>query len=101
MSQEGFTLFATAERLLREAEQQPSLARPAAVAALQALLVEWGLTPRGDRVVDLLEQAAETDTSLLEFRPEAAVLDRFEDTPDTAERAKVFVDAARGRLTGD
>jgi len=46
----------------------------------------------------LLEQAAETDDSLLHFRPEAAVLDRFPDERDAAQRAKIFVDAVRARL---
>jgi hypothetical protein len=95
---DGFDALAEAERLLVESETDPSRGPAAAVAALRALLLEWGVEPRGDTVVDLLEQAAETDDSLLEFRAEATVLDRFEDTPDTAERAKIFVDAARARL---
>jgi hypothetical protein len=98
---EAFADFATAERLLAEAEGDPAQAQPAAVAALKALLLEWGVTPRGDTVVDLVLQAAETDDSLLHFRPDAAVLDRFvaaEQPPDAAERAKIFVDAARARL---
>ena len=98
MTEEPFDAFANSERLLAEAAEDVSKARPAAIEALRALLLEWGVTPRGDTVVKLLEQAAETDDSLLEFRPEAAVLDRFEQTPDSAERAKIFVDAARARL---
>jgi hypothetical protein len=95
---EPYEYFATAERLLGEAEQDAHLARPAAIAALRALLGEWGVEARGETMVDLLEQAAETDDSLLDFRAEASVLDRFEDEPDAAERAKIFVDAARARL---
>ena len=68
------------------------------VAALRGLLQEWGVAPHADTVTGLLEQAAETDDSLLHFRSEAAVLDRFPDEPDAAERAKIFVDAARARL---
>ena len=92
--------LATAERLLAEAEQNAGLARPAAIAALRALLGEWGVQIEASQetVVDLLEKAAETDDSLLDFRAEASVLDRFEDAPDAAERAKIFVDAARARL---
>jgi HEPN domain-containing protein len=99
MTQEGYESLAKSERLLKEAEQDWRQAHPAAVAALRALLLEWGVTPRGQTVVELLEQAAETDDTLLDFRAEATVLDRFEEQPDAAERAKIFVDAARGRLT--
>jgi len=95
---EPFDTLGDAERLLAESEQTPSSARPAAVAALRALLYEWGVTPRADSVVALLEQAAETDDSLLHFRAEAAVLDRFGDEPDAADRARIFVDATRARL---
>jgi hypothetical protein len=97
---EAFADISRAERLLDAAADDPSQARPAAIAALSALLLEWGLTPRADSVVALLEQAAETDDTLLSFRPEAAVLDRFDDEhpPDAADRARIFVDAARGRL---
>ena len=95
---EGYNALAEAEQLLLAAETDWRQARPAAVAALRALLLEWSVTPRGDSVVELLEQTAETDDTLLEFRSEARVLDRFEETPDAAERAKIFVDAARGRL---
>src|SRR5205085_9894015 len=95
---EPFERLAEAERLLTAAEQDPAQALPAAKAALRALLLEWSVAPRGDTVVQLLEQVAETDDSVLEFRPEAAVLDRFDPQPDAAERAKIFVDAARARL---
>jgi hypothetical protein len=95
---EGYEAMFEAERLLAEAEQDWTKARGSAVAGLRALLLEWGVTPRDDTVVGLLEQAAETDDSLLAFRPEASVLDRFEETPDAADRAKIFVDAARARL---
>src|SRR5437660_5524019 len=95
-----FDTLSDAERLLAEAAQAPAQAPPAASAALRALLLEWGVTPRSESVVGLLEQAAETDDSLLHFRAEAAVLDRFEasNQADAAERAKIFVDAARARL---
>ena len=95
---EGYDAMFEAERLLAEAGQDWTKARPAALDAMRALLIEWGVTPRAKTVVGLLEQAAETDESLLAFRPEATVLDRFEETPDSAERAKIFVDAARARL---
>jgi hypothetical protein len=49
-------------------------------------------------VAGLLEQAAETDSTLAHYHPEAEVLDRFNPQPDAAERAKVFVDAARARM---
>jgi hypothetical protein len=86
------------ERLLESAEAQPASGRAAALSALRALLEEWGERPRADSVVALLEQAAETEASLLELRAEATVLDRFPDEPDSAERAKAFVDAVRARL---
>ena len=95
---EGYDAMFEAERLLAEAVQDWTKARPAALDAMRALLIEWGVTPRAETVVGLLEQAAETDESLLAFRPEATVLDRFEETPDSAQRAKIFVDAARARL---
>jgi hypothetical protein len=97
---DAFDSLADSERLLHEAQQDPSLARQSAIAALRGLLLEWGVTPRGESVVQLLEQAAETDDTLLHFRAEAAVLDRFEasNQADAAERAKIFVDAARARL---
>jgi hypothetical protein len=97
-AEDAFDSLTEAERLVVEAEQDPSLAAEAAVAALRALLEEWGETPGSDTVVGLLEQAAQTDDTLLHFRPEAAVLDRFESTPDAASRAKIFVDAVRARL---
>jgi hypothetical protein len=95
---EGFPALAEAERLLSHSEKDPKHAAAAAKAALRALLDAWSTEPAGDTVVALLEQAAKTDNSLLEFRPEAAVLDRFDAQPDAAERAKIFVDAARARL---
>ena len=95
---EAYDALAAAERLLAEAGQDSRQATAAAVEALRALLLEWAMSPRGNTVVALLEQAAETDDSLLAFRSEATVLDRFEETPDAAERAKIFVDAARARL---
>ena len=95
---EPFDTLSDAERLLQESEQAPTQARPAAIAPLRALLLEWGVTPRGDSVVGLLEQVAETDESLMHFRTEAAVLDRFPDEPDAADRARIFVDAVRARL---
>ncbi|MDQ3811533.1 MAG: hypothetical protein M3336_14715 [Chloroflexota bacterium] len=94
----AFESLAEAERLLALAEQDPSMAAEAAAAALRGLLEEWGEVPRGDTVVALLEQAAEADHTLLDFRAEAAVLDRFESIPDAAARAAIFVDAARARL---
>jgi HEPN domain-containing protein len=95
-----FDYLAEAERLLAGAEQDAAQARPAAESALKALLVTWGVTPRGESVVALLDQAAETDDTLLHFRAEAAVLDRVDPSaqPDAADRAKIFVDAARARL---
>ncbi|HEV7664827.1 MAG TPA: hypothetical protein VGQ62_14940 [Chloroflexota bacterium] len=95
-----FDYLTEAERLLAAADAEPAHACPAAIAALKALLLEWGVTPRAETVVALLEQAAETDDTLLHFRAEAAVLDRFsiEQPPDAAQRAKIFVDAARARL---
>ena len=99
MSQrEGAAALADAERLLLASEQDPAVARAAALAALRALLLEWGQTPRTDTIVGLLEQVAETDETVEQFRAEAAVLDRFNPGPDASERAKIFVDAARARL---
>jgi hypothetical protein len=95
---EAYDALTHAERLLFEAAQDWTKASEAAASALRALLLQWGVTPRGETVVALLEQVAQTDDSLLAFRPEAAVLDRFEETPDSADRAKIFVDAARARL---
>jgi len=91
---QAYESLVAAERLLAD----PAQARLAALDALRALLEEWSVEPRGDSVVGLLEQAAETDQTLLDFRAEAAVLDRFPDEPDAAERAKIFVDAARARM---
>jgi hypothetical protein len=98
---EGFPQLAAAERLLTAAEEDPSQAPNAAKAALRALLDAWGSQPEADSVVALLDEAAKTDDTLLQFRAEAQVLDRFEPQPafvDAAERAKIFVDAARARL---
>ncbi len=95
---DAFESLRDAERLVVQAETDPSVAAEAAKAALRALLREWSVEPTGETVVALLEQAAETDNTLLHFRPEAAVLDRFESTPDAAARATIFVDAARARL---
>ena len=99
MSQQpAFEALAEAERLLVEAESDPAAARAAALAALRSLLLEWGATPRAETVAGLLEQAAETDSTLAHYHPEAEVLDRLNPQPDAAERAKVFVDAARARM---
>src|SRR5437016_2090048 len=95
---EPYDSLVESERLLVAADDEPAIGRDAALAALRGLLQEWGVKPRADSVTGLLEQAAETDDSLLHFRPEAAVLDRFPDEPDAAERAKIFVDAVRARL---
>ena len=94
MTDDFANALAEAERLLGD----PARASDAAKAALRALLEAWSVAPSGETVVALLEQAAQTDDSLLEFRAEASVLDRFPDEPDAAERAKIFVDAARARL---
>jgi hypothetical protein len=94
----AFGSLAAAERLLVEAESDPAVARQAAVAALRALLLEWNQPASGETVTDLLLEAAETDASLANFRPEAEVLDRFNPESDALERAKIFVDAARARL---
>lgn len=95
---EGFPQLAAAERLLTAAEQDPKEAPNAAKAALRAMLDAWGSQPGADSVVALLDEAAKTDDTLLQFRAEAQVLDRFDPQPDAAERAKIFVDAARARL---
>ena len=89
-----------AERLLVQAEHDPAAAQPAAVAALRALLLAWSETPGSVRLADLVAQAAETDDTLAEFRSDALTLDgHTAETPgDAYERAKEFVDAARGRL---
>jgi hypothetical protein len=100
MSHRGAHALADAERLLARAEQDPAAARPAAVAALRALLLEWTLTPRGERVTELVAQAAETDETLAELRHDAMVLDgEVSESPgDAFERALTIVNAARGRL---
>jgi hypothetical protein len=84
--------------LLEAAEAAPARGRDAAISALRSLLEEWGERPRADSVVGLLEQAAETDARLSDLRPEATVLDRFPDEPDSLDRARAFVDAVRARL---
>ncbi|TME39619.1 MAG: hypothetical protein E6I75_05290 [Chloroflexi bacterium] len=96
--QQGYQALAEAERLLARADEDPASARAAAVSALQSLLLEWGETPSADTVTGLVEQAARTDDTLLDFHAEAEVLDRFNPAADAAERAKLFVDAARARL---
>ncbi len=95
---EAFDDLERSERLTESAETSPPVGREAAIAALHALLEEWGEQPRAESVVGLLEQAAYTDSALLELRPEATVLDRFPQEPDSAERARAFVDAVRARL---
>ena len=95
---QGYHALAEAERLLLQAEQDPAVARPAAAAALRALLLQWAQTPRGERVGELLAQAAETDSTLADFQLAAADLDAHSAEADAYERAKMFVDAARGRL---
>jgi hypothetical protein len=97
---EAFDSLTDSERLLHEAQEDPARAPAAAHAALRGLLIEWGVTPRGETIVELLEQAAETDDTLLHFRAEAALLDAFTsgEGPEAVERAKIFVDAARARL---
>src|SRR5438477_5967038 len=97
---QGAHALEEAERLLERAEHDPAAAQPAAVAALRALLLAWSETPSSARLADLLAQAAETDDTLAEFRSDALALDgHATETPgDAYERAKEFVDAARGRL---
>jgi HEPN domain-containing protein len=97
---EAFDSLTDSERLLHEARQDPARAPAAAQAALRGLLIEWGVTPRGDTIVELLDQAAETDDTLLHFRAEASLLDAFDasERAEAAEHAKIFVDAARARL---
>jgi HEPN domain-containing protein len=96
--EEGYDALVEAERLLSSAEDNPDAARAAAQSALRALLLEWGETPRAETVAGLLEQAARTDDTLMEFHAEAEVLDRFNPAPDAADRARIFIDAARARL---
>ena len=93
---EGVRALADAERLLVRARSDPDAAQPAALAALQSLLLHWGERPRGDSVSVLLDQAAETDRTLSDFQEHAVALD----VPgqDAHDHAKVFVDAARARL---
>ena len=98
MSDDAYQDLERSEDLLEAAEATPTTGREAALSALRALLEEWNEVPRADTVVGLLEQAAETDASLLELHAEASVLDRFPDEPDSADRARSFVDAVRARL---
>ena len=97
----GFHQVAEAERLLEQAETDPSVARDAAIAALRGLLSYWAEEPRGDTVSALLAQAAQTDSTLADFEVAASDLDAKSSELDAYERAKIFVDAVRGRLTGD
>src|SRR5437879_13358313 len=98
MSDDAYQDLESSEHLLEAAEAAPSAGREAALSALRGLLEEWNEVPRADSVVGLLEQAAETDASLLELRTEASVLDRFPAEPDSADRERRFVDAVRARL---
>ena len=98
MSDDAYEDLERSADLLEAAEAAPTNGRQAALSALRGLLEEWNEVPRADSVVGLLEQAAETDASLLEMRAEASVLDRFPDEPDSAERARTLVDAVRARL---
>jgi hypothetical protein len=98
MSDDAYQDLERSEDLLEAAETAPTSGRQAALSALRGLLEEWNEVPRVDSVVGLLEQAAETDASLLELRAEASDLDRFPDEPDSAERARSVVDAVRARL---
>lgn len=97
LAHEGFHALADAERLLLAASD-PARAREAARAALRALLLDWGQAPRGSSVGDLLRQAAETDDTLAGFAGTAEDLEADPPRGDPAANAKVFVDAARGRL---
>ena len=94
---QGAHALQVAERLLDQAERDPTAARRAAVEALKALLSYWDQAPRGERVEELLAQAAETDETLEQFRPDAAALDGNA-AADPHEQAKIFVDAARARV---
>jgi hypothetical protein len=101
MSQErGAEALAEAEELLAAADrdQDAAAARAAAISALKSLLLAWGQSASSNSVVTLLEQAAKTDHTLLDFHAEAEVFDRFNPGTDAADRAKIFVDAARARL---
>ena len=97
----GFHQIAEAERLLERAASDPSVAREAAIAALRGLLYYWAEEPRGDTLSELVAQAAQTDGTLADFEVPAADLDAKTSELDAYERAKIFVDAARARLTGD
>lgn len=97
----GFHEIAEAERLLQRAEQDPSVAREAAINALRGLLLYWGEAPKGSSVTELLAQVAKTDGTLADFMVPASDLDAKPGELDAYERAKKFVDAARARLTGD
>ena len=95
---DAFQDLSRSEQLLDAAETSSISGREAAMFSLRALLEEWNEVPRADSVVGLLEQAAETDARLLELRVDASVLDRFPEEPDSAERARNFMDAVRARL---
>ena len=86
------------EQLVNRDDAPPKNGRDAAILALRALLEEWGEEPHSDSVVGLLEQAGSTESRILELRPEATVLDRYPEEPDSVERAKAFVEAVRARL---
>ena len=55
---EGYDAMFEAERLLAEAAQDWTKARAAALDAMRALLIEWGVTPRAETVVGLLDYNA-------------------------------------------
>jgi hypothetical protein len=95
---QGAHALAEAETRLLAAEHDPAQARSAAQAALEALLRLWAQTPRGNSLSALLGQAAESDPTLAEFAPQAATLESSPAGPGSYELAKIFVDAARGRL---
>jgi hypothetical protein len=98
---QGFHAIADAELLLQQAESDPSVARDAAIAALRGLLYYWADEPRGTTLSELLAQAAQTDSTLADFEVPASDLDAKSSEYDAYERAKIFVDAVRARLTGD
>jgi hypothetical protein len=98
MSDDAFQDLERSEQQLEAAEAAPATGREAALSALRGLLEEWNEVPRADSVVGLLEQAGDTDGSLLELRADASALDHLPGEPDSAERARRFVDAVRARL---
>jgi hypothetical protein len=95
---QGAHALAEAEARLLAAERDPAMARPAAREALEALLRFWAQAPRGESLSALLGQVAETDPTLAEFAAQAATLESATPGPESYELAKIFVDAARGRL---